>query len=82
VREYEFATPIFKLDVAPDGSLLVADAGAGIVELRNGVLKLVTKLEGATDVASIGRGDMYALRGGGPGLTTGALFQVSRGSSR
>jgi len=34
VQSYEFATPIFKLAVAPDGSLLVADAGAGIVELR------------------------------------------------
>ena len=82
VPSYEFATPIFKLAVAPDGSLLVADAGAGIVELRNGVGRLVAELEGVTDVAPIGRGDMFALRGGGPGLTTGALFRVSRGSTR
>jgi hypothetical protein len=82
VSSYEFATPIFKLAVAPDGSLLVADAGAGIVELRKGVGNLVTELEGVTDVAPTGRGDMFALRGGGPGLTTGALFRVSHGSTR
>lgn len=82
VPSYEFATPIFKLAMAPDGSLLVADAGAGIVELRNGAGRLVAELEGVTDVGPIGRGDMLALRGGGPGLTTGALFRVSRGSTR
>jgi hypothetical protein len=81
-RSYEFATPIFKLAVAPDGSLLVADAGAGIVELRNGIGSLVAELAGVTDVGPIGRSDMFALRGGGPGLTTGALFRVSRGSTR
>jgi hypothetical protein len=68
--------------VAPDGSLLVADAGAGIVELRNGAGALVAGLPGVTDIAPIGRGNMFALRGGGPGLTTGALFRVSRGSTR
>jgi hypothetical protein len=82
VSSYEFATPIFKLAVAPDGSLLVADAGAGIVELRKGVGSLVAELEGVTDVGPIGRGDMFALRGGGAGLTTGALFRVSHGSTR
>jgi len=34
VPHYDFAGPIFGLDNAPDGSLLVADAGAGIVQLR------------------------------------------------
>jgi hypothetical protein len=82
VAPYEFATPIFKLAVAPDGSLLVADAGAGIVELRQGDGSLVAELEGVTDVGPIGRGAMFAIRGGGPGLTTGALFRVSRGSTR
>jgi hypothetical protein len=82
VVPYEFATPIFKLAVAPDDSLLVADAGEGIVELRNGEGSLVAELPGVTDIAPIGRGDMYAVRGGGPGLTTGALFRVSRGSMR
>lgn len=79
---YDFATPIFGLATAPDGSLLVADAGAGIVELRHGVGNLIAELPGVTDVAPIGRSDMFATRGGGPGLTTGALFRVSQGSTR
>jgi hypothetical protein len=82
LQSYEFATPIFKLAVAPDGSLLVADAGAGVVELRHGAGSLVADLPGVTDVGPIGRGDMFALRGGGPGLTTGALFRVSRGATQ
>jgi hypothetical protein len=82
VPSYEFAAPIFKLAVAPDGSLLVADAGAGIVELRHDAGSLVAALNGVTDIGPIGRGDMFALRGGGPGLTTGALFRVSRGATQ
>jgi hypothetical protein len=81
VGSYEFATPIFGVATAPDGSLLVADAGAGIVELRHGIGNLIAELPGVTDVAPIGRGDMFAIRGGGPGQTTGALFRVGRGSS-
>ena len=66
VDSYEFATPLFGLAVAPDGSLLVADAGAGIVELRKGVGTLIAELPGVTDIAPIGRGEMFAIRGGGP----------------
>jgi hypothetical protein len=80
VAPYDFVTPIFGLATAPDGSLLVADAGAGIVELRHGMGTLVAELPGVTDIAPIGRGSMFAIRGGGPGLTTGAIFRVSRGS--
>ncbi|HSL21613.1 MAG TPA: ScyD/ScyE family protein [Vicinamibacterales bacterium] len=82
VASYGFATPVFGLAAAPDGSLLVADAGAGIVELRHDAGSLVAELPGVTDVAPIGRGDMFAIRGGGPGQTTGALFRVSRGATR
>jgi hypothetical protein len=82
VTSYEFGTPLFGLATAPDGSLLVADAGAGIVELRKGEGALVAALPGVTDIAPIGRGDMFATRGGGPGLTTGSLFRVSRGATR
>jgi hypothetical protein len=82
VAPYDFATPIFGLATTPDGGLLVADAGAGIVELRKGVGSLVAELPGVTDIAPIGRGSMFALRGGGPGLTTGAIFRVSRGNVR
>ena len=32
VVPYDFATPVFGLATAPDGSLLLADYGAGVVE--------------------------------------------------
>lgn len=82
IASYEFATPVFGLAVAPDGSLLVADAGSGIVELRKGIGSLVTELGGVTDVEPIGRGSMFATRGGEPDPTGGALFRVSRGHIR
>jgi hypothetical protein len=75
---YPFATPIYGLGVSPDGSLLVADAGAGIVGIRKGVGSLIASLPGVTDVAPIGGGDMFA-------ITSGAdfgLYRVSRGSTR
>ena len=85
VVSYDFATPLFGLAVAPDGSLLVADAGAGIVELRKGVATLIAELPGVTDVAPIGRGNMYATRGvtapGEPGELCSASRTVRRGRS-
>ena len=82
ITSYEFSTPVFGLATASDDSLLVADAGSGIVELRKGVGSLVSELPGVTDVAPIGRGDMFATRGARaqeePG---GALFRVSRGKT-
>jgi hypothetical protein len=75
VPSFDFSTPLFGLDTAPDGSLLVADGGSGIVELRNGAGSLVAELPGVADVASIGRGNMFA-------LANGQLYRVSRGSIR
>ncbi|HSM38255.1 MAG TPA: ScyD/ScyE family protein [Candidatus Limnocylindrales bacterium] len=79
VPTYEFATPAFGLATAPDGSLLVADAGSGIVELRKGHGSLVAELPGVSDVAPIGRGAMWAVTAGfgAPGEKT--LYRVSRG---
>ena len=81
---FDFATPLFGLAAAPDGSLLVADAGAGIVELRHGQGSLVAEMPGIADVAPIGRSNMYAITGGGEegNTTAGKLFRVSRGSAR
>lgn len=76
---YHFAGPVFGLSAAPDGSLLAADAGAGIVELRKGKGRLVAALPGVSDVAAIGRGDMLAITGGGDTGTSARLFRVSRG---
>lgn len=82
VPAYNFATPVFGLAAAPDGSLLVADSGAGIVELRNGKASLVMELPGVADIAPIGRGVMFAITGGGEGETAGRLFRVARGNKR
>jgi hypothetical protein len=78
---YPFATPVFGLATAPDGSLLAADAGAGVVEIRKGIGSLVAQLPGVTDIAPIGRGDMFALTSlafGGEGK----LYRVSQGATR
>ena len=81
VPHYDFAGPIFGLDNARDGSLLVADAGAGIVQLRKGKGSLIVNLPNVTDVAPIGRGSMYALTSGGEeqAPTDGKLLRVSLG---
>jgi len=74
--------PVFGLAVSPDDSQLVADAGAGVREIRNGAASLVAVLPGVSDVAPIGRGDMFAITGGGPGPTPRQLFRISNGNTR
>jgi hypothetical protein len=81
-QRYEFATPVFGLDTARDGSLLVADAGAGIVRLRNGEGRLIVELPGVTDMAPIGNRSMWAVTGGGEGETAGHLFHVRHRRAR
>jgi hypothetical protein len=76
--DFDFIT-IFGLAAAPDGSLLVADAGAGIVELKNGAGSLIQGLPNATDVALMGGKNLYAITGGGPEPTDGRLFNIVRG---
>ncbi len=81
--DYDFATPLFGLAAAPDGSLLVADGGAGIIELRKGEGSEVMFLPGVTDVAPIGRGAMFALTGGAEDPddpTAFRLYRASRGN--
>ena len=81
---FDFATPAFHLTSAPGGSLLVADAGAGIVEIRKGQSSLMAALPGVTDVAALGRGSAFAITGGGPEAPPedAKLYRVSRGSTR
>lgn len=76
-----YATPAFHVSAAPGGSLFVADAGAGIVELRKGASSMLAELPGVTDVAAIGRGSLFATTGGGPETPPGTaqLFRVSNG---
>lgn len=60
---YSFATPVFGIDTAFDGSLLVADAGAGIVRLRHNGGTLIAELPTVTDVAQTWFG-LFAVTGG------------------
>jgi hypothetical protein len=82
VTGYEFATPLFGLDTAPNGDLLVADAGAGIVGLKDGKGKLIVELPGVTDMSPIGRGSMWAVTGGGEGDLAFKVFLARRGRAR
>jgi hypothetical protein len=78
----QLVPPVFGLALAPNGSLLVADAGSGVVELRKGSSSLVAALPGVSDIAPIGRGDMFAVTGGGDPVGGWRLFRVSHGSTR
>lgn len=74
--------PLFGLAAAPNGELLVTDAGAGIIEYDRGG-KLFQALPRVTDVAPIGRGSVWATRNGAvPDADSGqALLRVSKGQS-
>lgn len=80
---YEFTSPAFGLDTAPDGSLLVASTVAGVSEIRGGTSGLVAELGGASDVAAIGRGNLLAITSEpfDPVFEPGAqkLYRISRG---
>lgn len=80
IGDYLFATPVFGIATAHDGSLLVADAGAGIVRLRHGKGALIAELPGVTDIAPTGPQSMFAITGGGPGPMSARLFRVFKGN--
>ena len=73
---YTFATPLFGLSTGgPGGSLLVADAGAGVVVLKGTQGKLVVPLPGVTDMAPSTFG-MLMITGGGPGESAAKLWRL------
>jgi hypothetical protein len=81
VPDYDYTTPVFGLAAAPDGSLFVADGGAGIVSLRNSQGTLFASLPGVVDVSPIGTGNVWAITS--PGLPGGAsLYRVSKGRAK
>lgn len=79
----QFATPIFGLDNGPGRSLLVADAGAGIWQVRGNSMELMVELPGVADVASIRARDLWAVTGAPPeeGLPAGSqtVYRVTQG---
>jgi hypothetical protein len=67
-----YQTPLFGIQTMPDGSLLVADAGQGIVDADDG--SLIAQLPGVSDIAPMDDGGLWALTGIQPGPST--LFRV------
>lgn len=77
-----FTSPLFGLATAPNGDILVADAGAGIATL-DGTTDI--PLPGVSDMSPIGRNAIWAIEGltGAPGDDTGqALYRTSKGNSK
>ena len=56
----EFTSPLFGLDVAPNGDLLVADSGIGIHVYSDGAIESTISLPLVTDVSALGVGSMWA----------------------
>lgn len=80
-----FDGPLFGLDTAPNGEILVADASVGIIPIRGGVAGDAISLPGVTAVSSIGRSSMWATTGasGDPTTDSGqAVYRVSNGKAR
>jgi len=76
----DFTGPIFGLATAPNGDLLVADTGAGVVEL-NGTKHAMPLFPGITDISPIGKSSLWVTRTGtDPGSDSGqGLYRMSRG---
>lgn len=79
IRPLNNAGPVFGI-AAELGSLLVADAGAGIVRLRHLETELVAPLPGVSDVAPVTPFVQLAVTGGGPGPGAARLYRVVRGA--
>lgn len=80
-----FGGPLFGLATAPNGDLLVADAGVGVIPVRRGVVGSPIMLPGISDVSPIGRSSMWAVTGGAPDPEADSgqgLYRISQGASR
>jgi hypothetical protein len=80
---FELSAPVFGLSVAPDGSLMAAEAFVGLTELRRDGSELVAELPAVAGVAHVGRGNVFAVTSEPPELGvpgSQSLFRVSRGS--
>lgn len=76
-----FTSPLFGLATAPNGDIMVADAGAGIAAL-NGRTEI--SLPGITSIDPIGRGSFWATTGAGADALTDTgqgLYRASNGNT-
>ena len=78
-----FTGPVFGLATAPNGDLLAADAAVGIVEVRDGEVRLNAAFPSVQNLSPVGRGSWWAVQGGVDGLqgtdVGQGVFRVSRG---
>ena len=77
-RAVDNAGPVFGITTG-SGEQLVADAGQGIVRLRNLKTELVAVLPGASDVDVIDPNHMIATTGGGAAPTSAKLWRIDNG---
>ena len=75
--------PLFGLNTAPNGDLLVADTGAGVVDYSHGQ-RLVLALPGITDISTVGSGYTWITRTGTDPLSDSGqgVYIVSNGKTR
>lgn len=78
-----FEGPLFGMDTAPNGDVLVADLSSGVHAIRHGAVSPVADLPGVTDVGAIGHSSMWATTTGAfPEEDSGqAVWRISRGSA-
>src|SRR5919198_912157 len=75
-----YKAPLFGITVTPGNTLLVADAGQGIVNGDTGAL--VAALPGVTDVAARSGGGLWATTSGGEGEIRGNdIYRVEDGTA-
>lgn len=76
--------PVFKIDTAPNGDVLVADVSAGIRIVRSEAVIRTLERPGATAVAAIGSRSMWVTTTGMDTTSDSgqALWRVSNGRSR
>src|ERR687887_101918 len=75
-----YKAPLFGITVTPGNTLLVADAGQGIVNGDTGAL--LTALPGVTDVAARSGGGLWATTSGGEGQTgVQKLYRIDNGKA-
>ncbi len=80
VRRVNNTGPAFGL-AADSGSVLIADAGAGILRLRDLNRELLAPLPGIADVAPVDAVTQLAITGGGPDPAAAKLYRVVRGTA-
>ena len=78
-----FNGPLFGMTTAPNGDLLVADTGAGVVS-QDGSAYPLPPLPGITDIGVIGKGSYWVTRTGtNPKADSGqGLYRISNGKAR